>query len=197
MQTLRPVRQSWAGQPVLNTLFRCGKQRAYARRRPPRLPPRPPASPPLPAGLLNWIHAPPCGSLLVNKLAARMASISLPGRAWVDPRPNRVTKVSSSISGGRMIPAASTAAFFSAILAWVTGKATGFMIAEVIPAPIAMGKKALLIPWRFGRPNDTFEAPQVVFTPNSSRRRRTNVKTCWPAVAIAPIGITNGSTTIS
>ena len=42
-------------------------------------------------------------------------------------------------------------------------------MADVIPAPIAIGKKALLIPCRFGSPNDTFDAPQVVFTPNSSR----------------------------
>ena len=42
-----------------------------------------------------------------------------------------------------------------------------------------------------------FEAPQVVFTPSSSRSRRTSVKTCWPAVAIAPTGITSGSTTMS
>ena len=42
-----------------------------------------------------------------------------------------------------------------------------------------------------------FEAPQVVFTPNSSRRRRTNVNTCIPALPIAPTGITSGSTTIS
>ena len=42
-----------------------------------------------------------------------------------------------------------------------------------------------------------FEAPQVVFTPNSSRSRRTNVNTCKPALPIAPTGITSGSTTMS
>ena len=70
-------------------------------------------------------------------------------------------------------------------------------MADVIPAPIAIGKKALLIPCRFGNPNETFDAPQVVFTPNSSRNLRTSVNTCLPAVAIAPMGITRGSTTIS
>ena len=66
-----------------------------------------------------------------------------------------------------------------------------------MPAVIAIGKKALLIPCRFGRPKEMLEAPQVVFTPNSSRKRRTSVKTCRPAVPIAPMGITSGSTTIS
>ena len=53
------------------------------------------------------------------------------------------------------------------------------------------------MPWRFGRPKEMFEAPQVVLTPSSSRRRRTSVKTWWPAVAMAPIGMTSGSTTMS
>ncbi|EKD59635.1 MAG: hypothetical protein ACD_54C01226G0001 [uncultured bacterium] len=42
-----------------------------------------------------------------------------------------------------------------------------------------------------------FEAPQVVLTPSSSRRRRTSANTCWPAEPIAPTGITSGSTTMS
>ena len=50
-------------------------------------------------------------------------------------------------------------------------------MADVIPAPIAIGKKALLIPCRFGSPKDTLEAPQVVFTPNSSRNLRTSLNT--------------------
>ena len=41
------------------------------------------------------------------------------------------------------------------------------------------------------------DAPQVVFTPSSSRKRRTSAKTCKPAVPIAPIGMTSGSTTMS
>ena len=34
-------------------------------------------------------------------------------------------------------------------------------MAEVMPAPMAMGRKALLMPWRLGRPKLTLEAPQV------------------------------------
>lgn len=41
------------------------------------------------------------------------------------------------------------------------------------------------------------DAPQVVFTPSSSRNRRTSAKTCCPADAMAPTGITSGSTTMS
>ena len=65
------------------------------RLRPPRRPLRPPrACLPEDEGLLNWIHDAPWGSLFVNKLAARMASISLPGPLLVDPSPNIFTKVS-------------------------------------------------------------------------------------------------------
>ena len=60
-----------------------------------------------------------------------------------------------------------------------------------------MGRKAALMPWRLGRPKEMLEAPQVVLTPSSSRRRRTRAKTCRPAVAMAPIGMTRGSTTMS
>ena len=41
------------------------------------------------------------------------------------------------------------------------------MIAEVIPAAIAMVRNALLMPSRFGRPKLTFEAPQEVLTLSS------------------------------
>ena len=73
----------------------------------------------------------------------------------------------------------------------------GFMMAEVMPAAMAIGRKAALTAWRWGRPKEMFEAPQVVFTPSSSRSRRTSAKTCRPAVPIAPIGMTSGSTTMS
>ena len=71
------------------------------------------------------------------------------------------------------------------------------MIAEVSPEAIAIGRKAAFSPGRFGRPKLTFDAPHVVFTPSSSRRRRTSRNTWRPAVPIAPIGITSGSTTTS
>ena len=74
---------------------------------------------------------------------------------------------------------------------------SGFVIAEVSPEAIAIGRKAALIPSRFGRPKLTLEAPQVVFTLSSSRSRRSRWKTCRPAVAIAPTGMSSGSTTTS
>ncbi len=64
-----------------------------------------------------------------------------------------------------MMPAASTSACFSAIFLGPTGSATGFMMALVMPAAKTIGRKALLMPWRFGRPKEMLEAPQVVLTP--------------------------------
>ena len=113
----------------------------------------------------------------VSKFAALIASISLPGRDLVDPMPKIETNVSSSISSGIIIPKDITSAFFSAIFFCVTGNATGFIIADVIPAPIAIGKNALLIPCRLGNPKEILDAPHVVFTPNSSLNLRTRVNT--------------------
>ena len=73
----------------------------------------------------------------------------------------------------------------------------GFMIADVMPEAIAIGRKAALMPCRCGRPNEMFDAPQLVLTFSSSRSRRTSVNTWRPAVPIAPIGMTSGSTTMS
>ena len=70
------------------------------------------------------------------------------------------------------------------------------MIADVIPEPMAMARKAR-DRLRFGSPKLMLEPPQVVFTLSSSRRRRTRLKTWRPAVPIAPIGITSGSTMMS
>ena len=67
---------------------------------------------------------------------------------------------------------------------------SGFVIADVSPLAIAIGRKAPLMPSRFGSPKLTFDAPQVVLTPSSSRSRRTSANTWRPAVGIAPIGIT-------
>ena len=74
---------------------------------------------------------------------------------------------------------------------------SGFMIAEVMPAPIIIGRKAALRPRRLGRPNEKFEAPQLVLTFSSSRRRRSRCISCAPASLIAPTGMTSGSTTTS
>ena len=82
-------------------------------------------------------------------------------------------------------------------MACISASRVGFMIAEVMPEAIAIGRKAALMPWRFGRPKEMLEAPQVVLTPSSSRSRRTRAKTWRPAVAMAPIGMTSGSTTMS
>ena len=71
------------------------------------------------------------------------------------------------------------------------------MMADVIPAPIAIARKVPVMMCRLGSPKLTLEAPQVVLTPSSSRSRRTRWNTCRPAVAMAPIGITSGSTTTS
>ena len=60
-----------------------------------------------------------------------------------------------------------------------------------------MGRNAALRPVRFGSPKLTFEAPQVVLTRSSSCSRRSSRNTWRPAVPIAPIGITSGSTTTS
>ena len=70
-------------------------------------------------------------------------------------------------------------------------------MADVIPAPMAIAMNAGFRPCRFGRPKLMLEAPQVVLTFNSVRRRRIRLMTCTPASAIAPTGITNGSTTTS
>ena len=74
---------------------------------------------------------------------------------------------------------------------------SGFVIADVMPDAMAMVRKPLLMPSRAGRPKLMFEAPQVVLTLSSSRRRLTSRITCTPAWLIAPIGITSGSTTTS
>src|SRR5688572_3995217 len=81
--------------------------------------------------------------------------------------------------------------------AWIVSTCSGFVIAEVRPEAIAMVRKALLMPPRFGRPKLTLEAPQVVLTFSSSCSRRTSRMTWAPAWLIAPIGITSGSTTTS
>ena len=52
-------------------------------------------------------------------------------------------------------------------MAWMSSRCSGFMIAEVMPAPIIIGRKEALSPRRFGRPKEKFEAPQVVLTLSS------------------------------
>ena len=71
------------------------------------------------------------------------------------------------------------------------------MIAEVMPARLAMERKAAFRPWRLGRPKLTFDAPQVLLTLSSSFSRRSRWKADLPALPKAPIGMTRGSTTMS
>ena len=66
----------------------------------------------------------------------------------------------------------------AAIVDCFTSSCSGEVIALVIPLAIAIDRNAPLIPLRFGNPNDTFEAPHVVFTPSSSCSRRTSRNTC-------------------
>ena len=47
----------------------------------------------------------------------------------------------------------------------------GFMMADVMPAPMTIGMKPALMPWRCGRPKEMLERPQVVLTFSSLRRR--------------------------
>src|SRR5690606_26856903 len=59
------------------------------------------------------------------------------------------------------------------MIAVISSACSGLVIAEVMPAPISMERKAALRPCRFGSPKLKFEAPQVVLTFSSSRSRRT------------------------
>ncbi len=83
------------------------------------------------------------------------------------------------------------------MIAVFTSACIGFMIADVMPAPIAIDRNVPVMAWRLGSPKLTLDAPQVVLTPSSLRSRRTRANTCRPAVPMAPIGMTSGSTTTS
>src|SRR5690606_23487013 len=84
-----------------------------------------------------------------------------------------------------------------ALIAAMISGSSGLVIADVRPAPIAIARKAALMPARLGRPKLMLEAPHVVFTCSSSRRRRIRWSTWRPAVGTAPMGMTRGSTTTS
>ena len=73
----------------------------------------------------------------------------------------------------------------------------GFVMAEVSPLAMAIVRNAPLMPSRFGSPKLTLLAPQVEFTPSSSRSRPRIRNTWRPAVGSAPIGIRSGSTMTS
>ncbi len=71
------------------------------------------------------------------------------------------------------------------------------MIALVSPWLAAMPRNPAPSACRPGRPNDVFEAPQVMFTPRSSRIRRTVSMNSVTARGSAPTGIASGSMTMS
>ena len=81
-------------------------------------------------------------------------------------------------------------------MALISFSLVGFIIALVRPEQMAIDRYEALIPCLLGSPKEILDAPQVELTP-ISRSFLTKSKTCKPAVAIAPMGITKGSTTIS
>ena len=116
---------------------------------------------------------------------------SRPPRAPVGALGSRLARIHAMQS--RSLPASTSAA----ITADFTSGCSGLMIADVIPAPMAMARNVPVTTCRLGRPKLMFDAPQVVFTLSSSRSRRIRLNACWPAWPRAPIGITSGSTTTS
>ena len=71
------------------------------------------------------------------------------------------------------------------------------MIALVRPCEMATGRNAAPIACRSGMPNDTFEAPSVMFTPNSSRSSAIVSSVRIPCPVSAPTGMASGSITMS
>src|SRR5690625_1090511 len=105
-------------------------------------------------------------------------------RRRLSPRPSRPPAASSAAAGSRNFriqrpqPGSTPFMTLAAMIPTISSWRRGFMIADVMPAPAAMARKAALRPWRWGRPKEMLEAPQVVLTPSSSRRRRSRAKTC-------------------
>ena len=133
--------------------------------------------------------------------AATAAVATRSGAGGADPRGrrrsptrrggSRLARIHAAQS--RSVPASTSAAS----TADFTSGCIGFMIADVIPAPIAIARNVPVTTWRLGSPKLTFDAPHVVLTLSSSRSRRIRRNACWPAWPRAPIGITSGSTTTS
>ena len=85
----------------------------------------------------------------------------------------------------------------AAMMADFTSGCSGFMMADDIPFEMAIDRNVPVMTLRLGNPKLTFDAPHVVFTPSSVTRRRNSANTWRPAVAMAPMGITSGSTMMS
>ena len=71
------------------------------------------------------------------------------------------------------------------------------MIALVIPTVIAIGSQVALRACRPGIPNETLEAPHVMFRPHRSWMRWMVSRAVRPTVGSAPIGMASGSMTMS
>jgi hypothetical protein len=71
------------------------------------------------------------------------------------------------------------------------------MMALVRPAEIAIGRNAAPMVCRSGMPNETLDAPSVMFTPNSSRSVAIVSSVLSPSVVSAPTGMASGSMTMS
>ena len=71
------------------------------------------------------------------------------------------------------------------------------MIALVSPLSAAIGRNAAPIDARSGMPNETLEAPSVVFTPNSSRSSEIVSSVLSTSEVSAPTGMASGSITMS
>ena len=70
-------------------------------------------------------------------------------------------------------------------------------MALVSPLVMAMGRKAAPIACRSGMPNETLDAPSVVFTPNSSRSSEMVSMVLTTREVSAPTGMASGSITMS
>ena len=71
------------------------------------------------------------------------------------------------------------------------------MIALVRPHCIAIGRNVAPSAWRPGMPNETFDAPRVMFRPNSSWISSMVRSVVFTSEVSAPIGIASGSITMS
>src|SRR5205814_10563824 len=74
---------------------------------------------------------------------------------------------------------------------------SAFMMALVSPAAAAMGRNAAPRTCRLGSPNETFDAPRHMLSPNSARMRRIGSSVVVTASTSAPTVIGGGSLTMA
>src|SRR5215472_19350205 len=85
----------------------------------------------------------------------------------------------------------------AALTAWTSCNDLASMMALVSPLVIAIGRNAAPIEPRSGIPNDTFDAPSVMFTPSSSRSSSMVSSVRSTSEVSAPTGMASGSITMS